>query len=156
MIRGHDFPNHIGTRALFSSSSVGWLGVRLRGWSRETLGPLLQRHPQVRMDIMRELASHMTDALTRVRELTTERVGQRLAHTLSRLVQQCGRPTADGLLITYPLTRQELAGLTGTILSLSAARSLKWETAGVLRSEGRRLLVRSPRGLEELAADDEA
>ena len=39
------------------------------------------------MNIMREMAARMTDALTRVRELTTARVGQRLAHTLLRLMR---------------------------------------------------------------------
>ena len=58
----------------------------------------------------------MTDALTRVRELTTARVGQRLAQTLLRLTRQCGQATAGGVLITQPLTRQELADLTGTTL----------------------------------------
>lgn len=56
----------------------------------------------------------MTDALTRVRELATERVGQRLAHTLLRLMRHCGERAAGGVLIPIPLTRQELADLTGT------------------------------------------
>jgi hypothetical protein len=52
--------------------------TELRGWPKQTLARLLERFPQVRTNIMREMTAHMTDALTRVRELTTERVGQRL------------------------------------------------------------------------------
>ena len=88
----------------------------VRVWSREAVADLLGATPQVRVNIMREMATHMTDALTRVRELTTARVGVRLAHTLLRLARQCGRPTPEGVLITQPLTRQELADLTGTTL----------------------------------------
>lgn len=58
--------------------------------TREALGQLLDRFPQVRTDLMREMAAHVNDALTRVCELTTERVGPRLAHSLLRLMQSCG------------------------------------------------------------------
>jgi CRP-like cAMP-binding protein len=128
---------------------------RLRAWPRETLGPLLQRYPQVRMNIMREMATHMTDALTRVRELTTARVGQRLAHTLLRLMRQCGRETPDGVLIAHSLTRQELAELTGTTLYTVSRTLSKWESAGILQTANRRLLVRSPRQLEALTEAEE-
>ena len=64
---------------------------------------------------MREMATHMTDALTRVRELTTARVGQRLAQTLLRLMRQCGRrDTTAACSSASPSPRQELADLTGT------------------------------------------
>ena len=125
--------------------------THLRGWRREVLADLLASYPQVRLNIMREMAAHMTDALTRVRELTTERVGQRLAHTLLRLVRQCGRKTPEGMLITHPLTRQELSELTGTTLYTVSRTLSQWETDGVLRTKGRQLLVRSPRRLEALS-----
>lgn len=125
--------------------------TRLRVWSRTALEPLLQRTPGVRTNIMREIASHMTDALSRVRELTTERVGQRLARTLLRLVQQCGRPTEGGILIQHSLTRQELAELTGTTLYTVSRTLSEWEADGVVGSVGRRLVVRSRSKLEALA-----
>jgi hypothetical protein len=90
---------------------------------------------------MREMTAHMTDALTRVRELSTERVGQRLAHTLLRLMHQGGRPAPDGVLIPHLLTRQELAELTGTTLYTVSRLLSKWQADGVLRSSGRRLIA---------------
>jgi CRP-like cAMP-binding protein len=129
--------------------------TRLRAWPRETLGPLLQRYPHVRTNIMREMTAHMTDALTRVRELATERVGQRLAHTLLRLMRQSGRPTPDGVLIPHSLTRQELSELTGTTLYTVSRLLSKWQADGVLQSAGRRLIIRSPRRLETLTLSED-
>ncbi|MPZ20821.1 MAG: cyclic nucleotide-binding domain-containing protein [Luteitalea sp.] len=129
--------------------------TRMRAWPRDVLMRLLERFPVVRTNIMREIARHMNDALTRVRELTTDRVGQRLAHTLLRLMRQCGQPTPDGILISHPLTRQELAALTGTTLYTVSRTLSQWEAEGLLRSERRRLLVRSPRGLETLSRSDD-
>lgn len=123
----------------------------LRGWPKQTLARLLERFPQVRTNIMREMTAHMTDALTRVRELTTERVGQRLAHTLLRLMRQCGKATPQGVLITHPLTRQELAELTGTTLYTVSRTLSQWQADGVLHSTNRRLLVKQPQRLEAIA-----
>jgi CRP-like cAMP-binding protein len=125
--------------------------TRLRGWPIAALGPLLDENPQVRINIMREIATHMTDALTRVRELATKRVGQRLAHTLLRLMRQCGRATPDGVHITHTLTRQELAELTGTTLYTVSRTLSQWEADGVIRSAGRQLIVRSPKRLDQIA-----
>lgn len=127
----------------------------LRSWTREAVTELLMQTPQVRVNIMREMATHMTDALTRVRELTTARVGPRLAHTLLRLARQCGQPVADGVLIAQPLTRQELADLTGTTLYTVSRTLTKWESMGVLESRNRCLLLRSLRQLEDMSGSDE-
>jgi CRP-like cAMP-binding protein len=101
------------------------------------------------------MATHMTDALTRVRELTTARVGQRLAQTLLRLTRQCGQPSGGGVLITQPLTRQELADLTGTTLYTVSRTLTKWQSLGLIESRKRLLFVRSPKRLEEVAGSEE-
>jgi CRP-like cAMP-binding protein len=105
----------------------------------------------VRVNIMREMTMHMTAALTRVRELTTASVDQRLAHTLLRLAQQCGRPDPDGVLIAQPLTRQEIADLTGTTLYTASRTLAKWGSQGLVETRQRMLLVRSMRQLEAIA-----
>jgi CRP/FNR family transcriptional regulator, nitrogen oxide reductase regulator len=127
----------------------------VHAWTRDTVSTLLVSTPQVSVNIMREMAAHMTDALTRVRELTTARVGPRLAHTLLRLARQCGERTPEGVLITQPLTRQELADLTGTTLYTVSRTLTRWEGMGLLESRKRLLLLRSLRKLEDVAGSDD-
>lgn len=128
--------------------------TRLLAWNVRTLRPLLERHPQVRANIMREMAAHMTDALTRVQELSTARVGQRIAHALLRLMRQCGRPGPDGVVLVHSLTRQELSELTGTTIYTVSRTLSQWTSDGVLGSEGRRVVIRQPGTLERLATLD--
>lgn len=137
--------------AMYPVTALALEATSAGGWRRSVLGPLLLSFPQVRQNLMREMAAHMNEALTRVRELTTERVGQRLAHTLLRLMRQVGRPTPDGVLIAHTLTRQELAELVGTTLYTVSRTMSQWEADGVLRGSRRELLVRSPRRLEALS-----
>lgn len=138
-------------KAAYPVTAVAAAPTRLLVWTRASLARLLEAFPQVRHNITREMAEHMTDALTRVRELATERVGQRLAHTLLRLMRQVGEPTPDGVLIAHPLTRQELADLTGTTLYTVSRTLSRWQADGVLSASARRLVVRAPRKLEALA-----
>jgi CRP-like cAMP-binding protein len=138
-------------KAAYPVTAVAVAPTRLRVWSRETLARLLEAFPQVRHNITREMAEHMTDALTRVRELATERVGQRLAHTLLGLMRQVGEATPEGVLIAHPLTRQELADLTGTTLYTVSRTLSRWQADGVLSASARRLVVRAPKKLETLA-----
>lgn len=137
--------------AAYPVSALAVEPTRLLHWPVDVLRTMLDRFPQVRLNITREIAAHMTDALTRVRELATERVGQRLAHTLLRLMRQVGTPGPDGVVIAHPLTRQELADLTGTTLYTVSRTLSQWQTQGILHSSRQRLIVRAPRRLEALS-----
>jgi CRP/FNR family transcriptional regulator, nitrogen oxide reductase regulator len=141
--------------AAYPVTAVAVQPSTLRSWTREVVGELLAQTPQVRVNIMREMTTHMTDALTRVRELTTARVGPRLAQTLLRLSRQVGQAGPEGVLITQPLTRQELAELTGTTLYTVSRTLAKWESQGLLESRRRLLLIKSVKKLEEVAVADE-
>jgi CRP-like cAMP-binding protein len=142
--------------AVYPVTALALEPTRLLTWPPAVLRPLLESYPQVRLNITREIAAHMTDALTRVRELATERVSQRLAHTLLRLMRQAGTPCPDGVLIAHPLTRQEFADLTGTTLYTVSRTLSRWQAQGILRSTRRHLLVRAPKRVEALtrAADE--
>jgi CRP-like cAMP-binding protein len=138
--------------ATYPVTAVAVEPTRLLSWNREALKSLLDRTPQVRANIMREMTTHMTDALTRVQELSTARVGQRLAQALLRLTRQCGQPGDEGaVVLRHFLTRQELADLTGTTIYTVSRTLSQWATDGILGSEGRRVVVLDCARLETLA-----
>lgn len=137
--------------APYPVSAVAVEPTRIHAWPREPLQRMLDTYPQVRANLMREMTAHMTDALTRVREITTLRVGPRLAITLLRLARHCGRKTEDGILITHALTRQELADLVGTTLYTVSRTLSQWEADGLLQSRARQLILRSPSRLNAIA-----
>jgi CRP-like cAMP-binding protein len=138
-------------QAPYPVSALAVETTSLHAWPAAATRAMLDQFPRVGTNIMREMAAHMTDALTRVREVTTQRVGQRLAMTLVRLVRQCGRKTDEGIRITHALTRQELADLTGTTLYTVSRTLSQWETDGVLASDHRHLIIRAPHRLAALA-----
>ena len=66
-------------------------------------------------------------------EMTSEQVEQRVARAMLRLVQQSGRKTADGIEIDFPITRQDIAEMTGTTLHTVSRLLSRWEDEGLVR-----------------------
>jgi CRP-like cAMP-binding protein len=123
------------------------------GWSGTSLASILDRHPALRTNIMREMSAHMGEALMRVGEMATERVTQRIARALLRIAEHCGRATSTTLEIPHSLTRQELAEMAGTTL-FSVSRILnEWEAAGLVRSARARVRITDIPSLRRLAED---
>lgn len=132
--------------------------TRVLGWHRDVLMPLVERYPRLRTVILEEIARHMTDALSRVQELTTERVSRRLARTLLRLAASGGRAEGAAIDIVHPITRQELADLVGATLFTVSRLLARWEARGLIRSTRGHVTILDPAGLQQIvtAADDRA
>jgi CRP/FNR family transcriptional regulator, nitrogen oxide reductase regulator len=125
--------------------------TRTLGWTRDVLSRLLTDVPQLRANLLRQITEHMTEALTRVQELSTERVDQRLARALLRLAEHGGSRTAEGLAIAHPITRQELANLVSTTLFTVSRTLARWQDEGLVASSHSRITVVRPRELAAIA-----
>ena len=122
-------------------------------WDRATLQALLLRHPLIAVATVRLLSERLRELQERFRELATERVAQRVARALVRLVRQAGRKVEGGVLIDLPLSRQDLAEMTGTTLFTVSRVLSEWEAQGIVASGRERITVLRPHGLVALAED---
>lgn len=125
----------------------------LLSWSRPRIAELAERHPGIAMTAMRIMGGRMTELQARVREMQTERVERRLAHALGRLVVQAGRRTAEGVEIDFPLTRQDLAEMTGTTLHTVSRTFSEWEAAGIVAGRRQKVVILAPHALVSIAED---
>jgi CRP/FNR family transcriptional regulator, nitrogen oxide reductase regulator len=122
-------------------------------WSQATMLRLIDRFPPMAINALKILAGHVREFQNRYRELATERVERRLARTVLRLVSQTGRKTAEGVLLDLPLTRQDLAEMTGTTLYTVSRILSQWESQDLVLASRERLVVRYPHGLVSIAED---
>lgn len=88
---------------------------------------------------------------TRIMEMATLQVEQRVAHALLRLVNQTGRKVPDGIEIDFNLTRQDLSELTATTLHTVSRLLSGWEKQGLVRSKHKRITVCDPHALVVLS-----
>jgi len=123
-------------------------------WPRDVLRELCQRHPQIQTNILRAITGHLQDSMTRARELATERVASRVARTLLRLARQSGRKVEGGVLVDHPLSRQELAEMTGTTLYTVSRLLSAWEDEGIVEAGRERVMIRSLERLEAVVEEE--
>ena len=122
-------------------------------WTRPRIAELVDRHPGIAMAAMRIMGGRMAELQERLREMQTEQVERRIAHALGRLVVQAGRRTQDGIEIDFPITRQDLAEMTGTTLHTVSRTLSKWEAAGIVSGGRQRIVILRPHALVAVAED---
>jgi CRP-like cAMP-binding protein len=121
-------------------------------WSAATLMQLMERYPRIALNALRIVGRRLDELQDRLRELSTERVEQRVARALMRLAEQAGHSTERGIEIGFPLTRKDLAAMTGTAHYTVSRLFSEWQEQGILASARRHVTVRDPRRLEAIAA----
>jgi CRP-like cAMP-binding protein len=114
---------------------------------------MMSRHSRIAMNAVTLMGERYQDLQVRLRELATEKVERRIAHTLLRLSQQAGRRTARGIEIAFPLSRQDLAEMTGTTLHTVSRTLSGWEARGLVDSGRRRVIVVKPEALAEVGEE---
>jgi CRP/FNR family transcriptional regulator, nitrogen oxide reductase regulator len=76
-----------------------------------------------------------------------------IARTLLRLARQTGRKVKEGVLLDLPISRQDLAEMTGTTLYTVSRTLSQWETQGLIRSGREKIVILFPHGLVSIAED---
>src|SRR3546814_1490920 len=104
---------------------------------------------------MRTMGGRLKDTHARLRELQTERVERRIAHAIARLVAQAGRRVEGGILIDFPVSRQDIAEMTGTTLHTVSRTLSAWQERGIVKPGRQKLTVVDPHGLVVIAARSE-
>jgi CRP-like cAMP-binding protein len=122
-------------------------------WDRETMYGLMEAIPRISINAVRILAGRVREFQDRIRELSTERVERRIARALLRLASQTGVKVQEGVLIDLPLSRQDLAEMTGTTLFTVSRTLSQWETRGIIQTGREQVIIRFPHGLVSIAED---
>ncbi len=120
-------------------------------WPNSVWASLIARHPHLAVNTMQSLGSRLQDSQKRILDLSTQHVEQRIAGAVLQLAQQAGRKTEDGLLIDFPLSRQDLAEMTGATLHTVSRTLSAWEERGLVECGRQRVVVRDIAGVQALA-----
>lgn len=120
-------------------------------WPAQFVQDLLLRDPRVSVNAIRELEARLRDLESRLRDLSNAPVEQRIAHSLANLVEKLGAIVPDGLEVPFPITRQDLADLTGTTLHTVSRTLSAWESERLIRRGRRRVVVTDLPGLRARA-----
>ena len=122
-------------------------------WPSATWPRLVAQFPALATNTLQTVGARLQETHTRVVEMSTQHVEQRIAHALLRLVKQSGKKVDHGVEIDFPISRQDIAQMTGTTLHTVSRTLSAWETKGLVESSRQKIIVREPHQLFVLAED---
>lgn len=120
-------------------------------WPTHLWPNFVERIPGLATCAMHTIGQRLEEAHTRIREMSTEEVERRIAHTILRLADKAGRQEEGGIRIDFTISRKDIAEMTGTTLHTVSRILSAWETKGLVKGGRQKLLVRDVAGLAALA-----
>jgi len=120
-------------------------------WPSATWPRLVAQFPVLATNTLQTVGARLQETHTRVVEMSTQHVEQRIAHALLRLVKQSGKRVDHGVEIDFPISRQDIAQMTGTTLYTVSRTLSAWEARGLVESSRQKIIVREPHKLFVLA-----
>lgn len=115
--------------------------------SKQDFQSLCVQHPQVALKVLRVVGRRLRGLVAIIEELSFTTVRYRIASMLLRL-SRTGKKTQDGIQIELPASNQEMASQIGTVRELVSRNLSRLQAAGIIRIEGRNVIITDFRALE--------
>jgi CRP/FNR family transcriptional regulator len=130
----------VGAVALYEGFPFPASAVALEETTCVTIGQhdffqLLEQYPTVVRGLLLGLTYRIVELTNRLADLTGHRVETRFARLFLKMSGESGRRERDGVFVPMPLSRQELADLTGTTIETAIRIMSRWGKDGIVRTE---------------------
>jgi CRP/FNR family transcriptional regulator len=116
--------------------------------SKQDFHALCVEHPKVALKVLRVVGRRLRGLVAIIEELSFSTVRSRLASLLLRLAR-AGRQTPEGVEVMLPASNQELAAQIGTVRELVSRNLSRLQASGIIRIDGRTVLITDMKGLEQ-------
>ena len=114
---------------------------------------LLESCPGLVRGLLVGLSFRLVELTRRISEVAGSKVETRFAHLFLKLGERMGEKRPEGFFIPMPLSRQDLADLTGTTIETSIRLMSRWGKEGVVLTEKDGFVVADWAGLEALVLE---
>jgi CRP-like cAMP-binding protein len=121
---------------------------------RATFFRLLEQHPSLVRGLLLGLTHRLVELTNRLAELSGGRIEGRFARLFLKLASEMGRADRGGTFIPLPLSRQELADMTGTTIETCIRIMSRWGKDTIVRTEKDGFVILDRRSLEHLGAEN--
>jgi CRP-like cAMP-binding protein len=120
-------------------------------WPSAAWPRLVARFPSLSATALQTVGRRLQDAQAQVLEMSSQQVEQRVAHALLRLARQAGRQIEGGIEIDFPISRRDVAEMTGTTLHTVSRILSAWEQQGWVAGGRQRIVLRDSTRLLAIA-----
>ncbi|MCC3306394.1 Crp/Fnr family transcriptional regulator [Sneathiella sp. HT1-7] len=138
----------------YPANAVAAVDCIALSWPGSYWQTITDRYPTFATNTYKTVGARLQEAQNKMVEMATERVEQRVAKAISKLANQTGQKTDDGILISFPISRQDISEMTGTTLHTVSRLLSAWENKGIVKSSRKKITVTDSHQLAVLASRD--
>jgi CRP-like cAMP-binding protein len=120
-------------------------------WPSDLWEQFVEQNGRLAVNAIQTMGKQLEEAHARIREISTQEVERRVAHAILRLSLLAGRKEESGIQINFPISRQDIAEMTGTTLHTVSRILSAWEVRGVVEGGRQKILIRDLAALSRLA-----
>lgn len=112
---------------------------------------LLDAYPSIALRVLDIMTGRLHSAQDMIRQLSAYPVEQRVAFTLLKLAEKLGEAHDEGLLIRMPLSREDLAAMTGTTTETVSRTLRQFQQSGIVNTGRQWVAIADRERLQALA-----
>lgn len=121
-------------------------------FAAESLIPLLRQSPGFAVEVARQMGRRLKALEVRAGLLALCKVPVRLAHLLLQLMEEWGRPSPEGTILSMPMAHLHLAQQIGSSRETVTAILNGFKRQGLIEIRPMHVIIRDPDRLAEVAA----
>jgi CRP-like cAMP-binding protein len=135
----------------YPANAIAAVDCVVLAWPNSIWDETIAKHPTFATNTYQTIGTRLQDTQDRVVEMATERVEQRVAAALVKLLRTTGRKTEEGTMIDFPISRQDISEMTGTTLHTVSRLLSGWEHDGLIVSKRQKITVSKRDTLAQIA-----
>jgi CRP/FNR family transcriptional regulator, nitrogen oxide reductase regulator len=112
--------------------------------------PIYERNSALKDRLLRKLAVRFHGQVDLMARMSNGTVDQRIAAILFILAESYGQSVAEGIRLDVPLTRQEIAEMSGTTVESAIRTMSRWQKQGLIETDRQRITLRDEKALSEI------
>ncbi|TAN38602.1 MAG: Crp/Fnr family transcriptional regulator [Nitrospirae bacterium] len=140
VVRGFPYP----------ANAVAMEDTEVLKLSRKNILSILDRFPNLMFCMAQNIGDRIKGSHDTLKSIALEKVESRIASLLVKLSDKSGEKTADGIMITMKLTKQDIAEMVGTTVETSIRTMSKLTKAGLINVKGGKIVIRDLNKLKSL------
>ena len=118
---------------------------------RENLLAQLENDPKLCLWLSRQMAQRQTRMESRLESLLFKSANGKVSQVLLQLAEDHGRKNANGILIDYPITHQEIGNLIATTRETVSYAFMEFRQQGLISTIQRKTILHDIEGLQQIA-----
>ncbi|GHF57310.1 Crp/Fnr family transcriptional regulator [Seohaeicola zhoushanensis] len=134
-------------RDTYPATAVAAAEIVALSWPSHCWGGFVSRYDGFATETWKTIGERMGELHARIADLATKAVEQRVASALLHLANQSGTRVGNAIEIGFPITRAEVAEMTGTTLHTVSRLLSAWEKDGIVSSARKQITVTEPHRL---------